>query len=550
MKHILLLIILFTPSILQSHSGQHRNTIKCGTFMPHGEQKKLIQICDFDFTMRHIMDKKYQSPGGKFLIHYDTEGVHAVDMVDQNSNGIPDYVDSVAYYADFAYSNEVDEMGYYSPVPEPGGTSDLYDIYLYELGKGANLYGLTKSDQSIGVPPNDKGYKKFHSFIVIDNNYSPADSTEQDGNMIKTYKTDGIDALKITLVHEFHHAIQYVYGNMPNGALFAEMTSTSMEYRFFPEIKDYYQYVDYLFESLYKYPFGVDDYRAGYSYSIFAQYLYKLFGDDLLRRSWEIVDETNDKRISYVTAIDLALKENGSDFETIWKEFQPYIYFTGSRAQGTTYLDDAAELPEIKFYQTQETLNGTVYSSGQLKPLEQRCIRFTLRYENSSSDTLDILLTNLDLDDYGYNPPSYWNYNLRCSAEHFDGATNEQNKDVFWQSEDPNDICYFLPYLYKGNKAVFLDFAFPNPYIPRQHTNMFLPVPKVNNLYTDINVVVFASNMHEVFSGTYPFDIMEDGKVVVNISDKARDLQSGVYLYKISTEENDYFGKFVVKDTK
>ncbi len=550
MKYILYLVFSFMPIGLIAHEGLFQEPIKCGTFMPPHEQRTLVQVCDFDFTMRHIMDKNYISPGGNFLIHYDIKGEHAVEIIDENNNGIPDYVDSVAYYADFAYQQEVVEMGYYSPLPEPGGSSDLYDIYLYELGEGPRLYGLTQSDKRIPLEIGDKGHEKYYSFIAIDNDYSPKDSVTSNGKRVKSYKTDGYEALKVTLIHEFHHAIQFTYGELSFGSLFAELTSTFMEYRVFPEIKDYYQYVDYLFESLYKYPFGVDNYLAGYSYSIFGQYLYKQYGDDMLRRTWEIIDQVNDRKITYQEALDSALKEEGTNLVTIWKDFQPYIYYTGSRTQGTNYLDDAADLPEIIFYQEQETDQGMLYSSGLLKPMEQRGLRFTLRYKDASSDTLDIILANLDTKNYYYNTPKQSKYSLLCSSDRFDGAINEQNKDVFWSKDNTESNSFIIPYLHKGNNVVFLDYAFPNPYIPKQHSNMFLPIPQIENLYKTINVVVFSADMNEVFSGSYPLIVRGDSKTVVDISDKAKDLGSGVYLFKISTEDNDFLGKFVVKDSE
>jgi hypothetical protein len=547
MKYIFSILAFVFPVLVYAHSGSSVEPVKCGTCLSHQEIRNMVQICNFDFAKRHIMQKTYTSPSGKFLIHYDISGEHAVAAKDANANGVPDYIDSVAYYADYSYQKEVIELGYYSPMPEPGGINDLYDIYIYELGKSAKLYGLTQADRAIQLPSGDNGYDKFHSFIAIDNDYSPSDSVLVDNRLVKAYTTDGIDALKITLIHEFHHAIQYVYGNITFGTLYAELTSTYMENRFFPEIKDYYQYVKYLFESLYKYPFGKDDYKAGYAYSIFGQYLYKNFGDNLLRRSWELIDEINNRKISYVDALDSAFREQGTDFLTEWKNFQPYMYFTGSRALGDLYLEDAKYLPEVKFYQIQAFDNGRSYSSGVLSQLEQRCVRFVLKYSNASNDTLDIFMTNLDTKHAGTISDYKSNYNLQCSAQEFDNAINEQGKDVYWSKEDPDNITHFIPYLGKGDKSVFVDFAFPNPYIPGKHQGMYIPVPEINNLYNKINVVVFSANMQEIFAGTYDFVFMDNNQVVIDISDEAKDLQSGVYLYKISTPENDYLGKFAVK---
>ena len=53
-----------------------------------------------------------------------------------------------------------------------------------------------------------------------------------------TYFETGIAALKITAAHEFHHAIQFMYGEDSQTPALNEMTSTFMEYRLFPETVD------------------------------------------------------------------------------------------------------------------------------------------------------------------------------------------------------------------------------------------------------------------------------------------------------------------------
>ncbi|MER3329175.1 MAG: hypothetical protein RIF34_06300, partial [Candidatus Kapaibacterium sp.] len=169
-----------------------------------------------------------------FAIHYNLTGFNAVDNKDLNANGIPDYIDSVAYYAELAYQKEVVELGFpFSELDSMSSGTPMYDIFIKEL-KNTPYYGAMQPESSSF--PNNSNFRT--SFMVLENDYLE----------VPKFRTTGIDGLKITIFHEFHHAIQY-YMTDNNSRVLAEMTSTFMEYRFFPEILDYMQWVKNWFES-------------------------------------------------------------------------------------------------------------------------------------------------------------------------------------------------------------------------------------------------------------------------------------------------------------
>jgi hypothetical protein len=101
------------------------------------EKKYLMNKIDIqDTSLRPSLQKQFASESGKFLIHYDLSGTNAVDQTDTDANGVPDYVDSVAFYFDEAFKLESDETGYHQPPADKGnGGSLAYDVYLVELGK-------------------------------------------------------------------------------------------------------------------------------------------------------------------------------------------------------------------------------------------------------------------------------------------------------------------------------------------------------------------------------------------------------------------------------
>jgi hypothetical protein len=74
------------------------------------------------------------------------------------------------------------------------------------------IYGECSTWASV---PNSQNKK--YTYIRIDNNYSEQDTYVDSTNKVKQlYATTGINGLKVSAAHEFHHAIQFAYNN-PNG---------------------------------------------------------------------------------------------------------------------------------------------------------------------------------------------------------------------------------------------------------------------------------------------------------------------------------------------
>ena len=66
---------------------------------------------------------------------------------------------------------------------------------------------------------------------------------------IAIFLTKGINAARVTVAHEFHHAIQLGnYSYRDSDLFFYELTSTSMEEFVFNSVNDYYNYLtDYFY---------------------------------------------------------------------------------------------------------------------------------------------------------------------------------------------------------------------------------------------------------------------------------------------------------------
>ncbi|WP_136513692.1 MXAN_6640 family putative metalloprotease [Geomonas edaphica] len=159
--------------------------------------------------------------GGHFTIHYTTSGGDAVDTTDNNGNGVPDWVETVAGVFEYVYSVEVEKMGYHPP-PDTS-----YDVYLQDLATDA-VYGYTQNDST----PVTGSSVSYSSWIQIDRSFTAP--------IFSDYTP--ITSLRITAAHEFHHAIQFGY-NAYFDTAFAEMTSTWMEDEVYDSGNQLYDYL-------------------------------------------------------------------------------------------------------------------------------------------------------------------------------------------------------------------------------------------------------------------------------------------------------------------
>jgi len=181
---------------------------------------------DPDYYGNGITVLTYDSSGGHFRIHYTEDNTRgdAVPLTDSNSNGIPDYVEDLASYCDNVYTQEVTTMGYADPTSKDGsaGGDNKFDIYVKNL---SGAYGYTSYDTS---PSN--------AYIVIENDFSGFPSNlDPDGSQK--------GAMKVTIAHEFFHAIQFQYSLSPLNYWWMENSSTWMEDAVYSYVNDYLNYI-------------------------------------------------------------------------------------------------------------------------------------------------------------------------------------------------------------------------------------------------------------------------------------------------------------------
>ncbi|WP_441000803.1 T9SS type A sorting domain-containing protein [Fodinibius sp. SL11] len=258
----------------------------------------------------------YQSPSGNFSIHYERSGSHAVPPEDANSNGIPDYVEEVAAAADSTYRHQVQRLGYTDPI-EQGQT---YDIHILNL---ENIYGRT-------VAPGDGT-----TYIDVENDFSEGFPSNDDP------EGDQIGAIKVTIAHEFKHAIQYKANEWGGETgLWLEMDGTLMEEITYDNVNDYYNYIVWE-SSIFNNPSG-GFYPGSYEHITWALFFEEKFGSQFWVDVWGTIK--NNPNISMVDAITQQLGSPNA-FNQNYIKSQLWHYASGNNGSQGFGFEESAFYP-------------------------------------------------------------------------------------------------------------------------------------------------------------------------------------------------------------
>ncbi len=264
------------------------------------------------------------SPDGIFRIHYDLTGADAVPSTDTSpANGIPDFVEWLAEYADSSYRTEVDNMGHLVPPSDGGlGGDNLYDIYTEEMP----YYGYAQPEGGGPEPWNDS-----YSYIAVHRDFIGfPPNTDPDGNQK--------GAAKVTLAHEYYHAIQFAY-DVGENVWFMETSSTWMEDVVYDVVNDNYNYLPTIFNNP---DWPLHSTTSGHLYSAFiwGKYLEENFGAQTMHDIWDELITT-----SPYPAFATVLATKSTTVAQEVANFRKWNYITSSRDDGNHYEEGSEYLP-------------------------------------------------------------------------------------------------------------------------------------------------------------------------------------------------------------
>ena len=272
-------------------------------------------------------DQSYSSPSGKFTLMYTTDASNpdAVPTEDANSNGVPDYVEWAGQYADSVWDVEVKQMGFSDPIP----ASTPFVIKFARLGSdNSPTYGYTYI--------NSQGNPELKVHCDFSLSGFPG-NTDPDGKV----KGD----LKVTIAHEFKHAIQYIDdGWSGESARWLEMDAVMMEEAVFDTVNDYYNYLKSP-SSIFNNP-QYTIYPGSYYQATWAIYYMQKFGIDFWRKVWAYISKTND---SYINSMAYVLENDyQTTFPKTFIESELWHYASGSRSPNNYGFEERANYPTAR----------------------------------------------------------------------------------------------------------------------------------------------------------------------------------------------------------
>ncbi len=339
---------IFSPqSLPQNYTTESLSIIKSGSHLVaevldnwsgfSAEQQTAMAA----FMFRPSMDTVFTSPSGRFNIYYDTAGAENVPPEDLDMDGIPDFVERTAVYADSSAFIYQDFLGYLPPVVDTTGGNIAYDLYLVAIA----AYGIT-----IPEGPGDSSWNDCGAYSMIHRNfYGFAGNDDPEG--------DSIGAQKVTCAHEYFHAIQLAYDNdIDNNLWYMEITATAMEELVFPEVNDNHNYLAFFFN----YPGR--SLRSTENFHMYGSFIWALYLDlnhtyYANKLAWEACRANIPG-----DALDSAFQNYGTTMAKVFPRFTIWNYFTGVNAKPSEYFPDAAEYPEPAFDQV---ISSTLLDSVQ-----------------------------------------------------------------------------------------------------------------------------------------------------------------------------------------
>ncbi|MFH0992306.1 MAG: MXAN_6640 family putative metalloprotease [bacterium] len=515
---------------------------KCGTSIfayAHTHSSELTpsaRLAYLALLERPGRQKERLSPANRFRIHYDTTGIHTPALI---SNTLPaaqipksfeQYVDSVAMLFDKSWDMIVQTMGFTSP-PEDGniGGGPEYDIYISELG--TSNFGQTLWNTSEKIPGCKN--EKFPTYIEIDNDFLG-------------FRTSGMNGLKVTAAHELFHAVQVgsygVWPNVPNSDFyFYELSSVWMEETAFDEINDYYYDVKSFFKTFrniqsrtysfvrYESPF------FGYERSLWAFFLERRFGRNIIRSIWESMREA-----SFLPSMGSVLKERGTSFEAEFTLFGYWNYFTADRADTTKFYREGNHYPRF-VPNVQTNFNGSATLSTAAFPLSTQMFEFNL-----GKDTITAIVTNTDIATAGTSSFSQALIEFRLSNGDLPPPFQKLSHGILagYTVEKPDDWRMMYIESAKLNNAMTASDPAPNPLKLNSAQALILPISAVAKSGT---VTFYSASLENVFSAEYPV-VESFGKryIQVPVGNLMGKLSSGIYFIHAKCFDTDYRWKLAV----
>jgi len=471
------------------------------------------------------------SQSGRFKFHYTLTGYDAIDSTCTNDLNIPDWIYEAELAAEKGYHILVDSLKF-APPPTDG---DEYDIYFLNLGR---QYGQTFPEDPVTM--TDRSHD-FTSYMVIENDFK--------GN----FQTHGIQALQVTIVHEYFHAVQLGYAFNTNNylpkmyygdAFFLEWSSTWFEDYCYPEVNDYIAYINN-FVSYMDNPIWTYSGNWHYGVSGFLKFLVDNYSTRIITKTW---DKIKDGERAFFALKETIEKVSDRSFPDTYNEYCARLFYSGAnydlhhsvssdaglikkvyvdwgdRYEYNNFLTIQSSLPVFSTRPIEITfLTKDHYGLEENRQFDDRFIgRFVLNNNHSP------IINTIDLDSDQYIEKS----NLQDTLILF--LTNQN-------IEESSELNLHIKYI-KPEHQFFVHKLFPNPIDAGNALTVHVATEETTEKIEMIIYNLTGQKIHQKI-----FQKKQDNLYSLSLQNHINyPLASGIYLLKVRADGKEELKKFTI----
>ena len=477
---------------------------------------------DFDTTIR---------------VHYTRTGDSAVPLIDEDLDGVPDYVNIAMGALLYARRLYLDSMQYWGLLSDDRlGGSGALDVYLVDLSEkgtsGTGMYGRTEPETRVN---NVQPYR-YTSWIEIDNDFSPDDRNVFDQQVFATFGTDG---LRVTCSHELYHSVQLAgYGDASVQKMVYEMSAVWMEIRTWPNIYDWINYTQHLLGDPRLWPFSDASSTNGYAWGWFGNLMSYHQGDLGMRYLFERI---RDGQEPYAALVD-ACSQNGRDFNNDFCNDIVTLYHTGSRSATNTFLPRADSLNEITLAADDIVQSPSHVQTGSLRAYEVHMLRYSIPSIIATDPPFSVVFSLVWADTkvlFGDDAGARTQYQVLLSTSSSQGATPIIGTAWYFEVVGDN-VCYAM----EGASTARTESPYPQPLVLSKTQTVYIPVYDAIP-GDDVEVSLMTVQTLGIKKETTKV-ILDNTRIVIPFTVPS-DLVSGTYLIDVGVGEKHTLVKISIK---
>ena len=251
----------------------------------------------------YINRLKMRTPKGPSTsIHYQQktkEGLYPVEIIDINQ--IRNNITNIGGCAE--------NFGITYPYDDKGSSIIFLENDFYSTCPNKNNQDtiFVHGDTCLYTTPTNPLRNKTHNFL---------------------YSKEWNKGIRVTIFHEFYHAIQLSYiSYLINESFWFEASAAGFEEITNPEIDDYFRYLPSFFERTGK---PLSNTFQNYGASTLLLYLYHKISNNIDRSIWESYSKNPSKNFEY--QFESALKELRLDADSVFHDYAVRLSFSGQRS--------------------------------------------------------------------------------------------------------------------------------------------------------------------------------------------------------------------------